>query len=80
MAIFFEPDILGPAQFFSHFSTQFSPPQKLMLAVLTDALDCFLENCGANDYRHQRLFREAKDWILSMAPNRLLPSRKSAKI
>ena len=41
-----------------------TPEQKLMLAVLDDAVSCFQKYFAARDKIETRLFREAEEWIL----------------
>jgi hypothetical protein len=40
------------------------PEQRLMLAVLEDAVSCFQKYPLAKDTRRKKLFHEAEDWIL----------------
>jgi hypothetical protein len=40
------------------------PEEKLMMAVLGDAVACFREYIFARDSRRKNLFREAEEWIL----------------
>ncbi len=62
---FFEPDILSSHRYFQLFrhKAHFDPEEKLMFAVLTDAIECFQKYYGANAHRHRRLFSEAEAWI-----------------
>ena len=39
--------------------------QQLMLAVLSDAINCYQEHLKARDRRGQRLFDEASQWLMS---------------
>jgi hypothetical protein len=39
------------------------PYQRLLLAVLEDAIRCFQRNCGATSGRRRILFREAQEWL-----------------
>ena len=41
-----------------------APEQKLMLAVLEDAITCFQVHFAARDKQKTRQFREAEEWIL----------------
>jgi hypothetical protein len=60
----FEPDVIARYQFEAQFGIgSLTPQQKLMLAVLTDAIDCFRQYGAASDGRSERLFQEARDWI-----------------
>lgn len=62
---FFEPDILTSNQYFKLYrhKAHFDPEEKLMFAVLTDAIECFQKYYGANAPRRRRLFTEAEAWI-----------------
>jgi hypothetical protein len=65
MNSFFEPDILTSHQYFQRFrhKSHFDPEEKLMFAVLTDAIECFQKYHGANADRRRKLFTEAEAWI-----------------
>ena len=66
MNSFFEPDILTSHQYFQLFrhKAHFDPEEKLMFAVLTDAIECFQKYYGANvPHRYRRLFSEADAWV-----------------
>jgi hypothetical protein len=56
--------ILLPSQHFGPRRTQ-APEQRLMIAVLHDALDCVEKYRFATDTRGRRLFGEAKQWLLA---------------
>lgn len=43
----------------------FAAEEKLMLAVLNDAIECLIRYRGAEIRRHKALYREAREWILS---------------
>lgn len=62
---FFEPDILTTHQYFKVFRQkgQFEPEERLMFAVLTDAIECFQKYFGAQSRRCRVLFGEAEAWI-----------------
>jgi hypothetical protein len=38
--------------------------ERLLLAVLQDAVECFQEHVVAQSIREKKLFQEAEDWIL----------------
>jgi len=59
-----QPDIILPSQHFRPRNKQ-APEHRLMIAVLRDALDCFEKHRFATNARCRRLFREAKQWLLS---------------
>jgi hypothetical protein len=63
----FEIDIVLPLQFYSTRSKHAEGEQRLMLAILSEAVDCFQKNAFATDHRRSRLFREAHDWVMSDA-------------
>ncbi len=62
----FQPDILIPGQFMAttKSKTQREPEQRLMLAVLEDAVWCFQNGLRAKDKRKQDLSREAEEWLM----------------
>jgi hypothetical protein len=69
----FERDALMTHQFSSVFrqKAHFEPEERLMFAVLTDAVECFQKYLGAGSRRSRTLFREAEAWIASRERSRL---------
>ena len=63
----FEADILASFQYSkaNQRRDHFFPEQKLMFAVLTDAIECFQKYIASTNRRSRNLFREAERWILS---------------
>jgi hypothetical protein len=59
-----QPDIILPSQHFGPRRKQ-APEQRLMIAVLHDALDCVEKYRFATSARGRRLFHEAKRWLLA---------------
>ena len=61
----FEPDTLTSYQFANVFrqKSHFGPEERLMFAVLTDAIECFQKYLGAQSGRCRNLFKEAEAWI-----------------
>jgi hypothetical protein len=61
----FEPDTLTAYQFGNVFRKNglFEPEEKLMFAVLTDAIECFQKYLGVQRRRCRNLFKEAEAWI-----------------
>lgn len=59
-----QPDVILPAQFFEAPRKQ-RPEQRLMIAVLYDALHCVIKYRCASDREGRRIFREAAGWMLS---------------
>ena len=63
----FEPDTLTSHQFLKVFRqrSQFAPEERLMFAVLTDAIECFQKYLDGKSRRARNLFRDAEAWISS---------------
>jgi hypothetical protein len=59
--------IILPAQHFKPQGKQ-APEQRLMIAVLRDALDCFEKYRFATGIYGRRLFHEARRWFLADEP------------
>jgi hypothetical protein len=57
-------DIILPSQHFGPRRKQ-APEQRLMIAVLHDALDCLEKYRSATGSHGRRLFHEAKQWFLA---------------
>ena len=57
-------DIILPSQQFGP-RRKHAPEQRLMIAVLQDALDCVEKYRFAKDPRGRRLFDDAKQWMLA---------------
>jgi hypothetical protein len=62
---YFEPDVLTSHQYFQLFrqKSHFDAEEKLLFAVLTDAIECFQKYLGASAPRRRKLFTEAEAWI-----------------
>ena len=54
-------DVLMPAQFYPGASA--TPCQRLLAAILEDAIRCFQKNCGARSMRRHIIFQEAEAWL-----------------
>ena len=69
----FEPDALTTHQFCRVFrqKAHFEPEERLMFAVLTDAVECFQKYLGAGSRRSRTVFSEAEAWIASRECSRL---------
>jgi hypothetical protein len=63
----FEPDALMTHQFSSVFRQKghFEPEERLMFAVLTDAVECFQKYLSSNSPRCRASFTQAEVWIRS---------------
>lgn len=61
----FESDVIAPEQFLEVFSRSRSlePEQELMLAILTDAIECILKYLNEPIPARAKLFGEAHDWL-----------------
>lgn len=59
----FGPDVVLPEQFQHH--SVLTPEQRLMLAVLDDAVECFRKYAFVPQTRARRLFAEVQGWIYS---------------
>src|SRR5690606_11583078 len=61
-SLYFEPDILSGHQYFKVFrqKSYSEKEEKLMFAVLTDAIECFQRYADATSRRGRTLFREAE--------------------
>ncbi len=66
VASLFQPDTVLPAQYLETVcrKTPLEAEQKLMLAVLEDAVSCFQKYFAARDKIGTSLFHEAEEWIL----------------
>lgn len=66
IASLFEPDTLLSAQYFDnlHRKTILEPENRLLLAVLEDATNCFKDNVLAESGKAKKLFDEAEEWVL----------------
>lgn len=60
-----QPDSVLPSQYFGSRRRKQPPEQRLMIAVLRDAIDCLERYRCATDTRGRRLFKEATRWFLA---------------
>ncbi|MGH7932172.1 MAG: hypothetical protein ACREQN_03285 [Candidatus Binataceae bacterium] len=60
-----EPDSILPSQFYGGRTNRevFQPVQRLMLAVLADAVRCFQTGIEAKSYSRRREFIEVEQWL-----------------
>jgi hypothetical protein len=65
MDTMFESDPVGPHLYLDSFKrTRILEPEKeLMLAILTDAVECLHKHLRSSQPTGMKLFREAKEWI-----------------
>jgi hypothetical protein len=62
----FEPDAVVSAQYFDNFQrkTPTEPENRLLMAVLEDAIHCFQDNVLAENGKSKKLFDDAEEWVL----------------
>ena len=62
----FEEDVILPEQYFERLRQKgdFPAEQRLLFAVLEDAVHCFQANLFARTLRRQQAFEEAEQWLL----------------
>ena len=63
----FEGDVLAPDQYLEIFtrSNHLEPEQELMLAILTDAIECILKYCDEPIPLRAKLFSDAHEWLFN---------------
>ena len=59
-----QPDVILPSQLLPEFGRPMMPEKRLMVAIVDDAVNCFLRYRFATHPRSRRLFREAEQWIM----------------
>jgi hypothetical protein len=61
----FAPDCILPVQYFARSKRSFSagPEGRLMLAVLEDAVNCYLQNMNRSDHEALLELREVNNWF-----------------
>ncbi len=62
---FLQPDAILPAQFFQSLRTKgrFDGERRLMIAVLEDAVNCFIKQIHATEPKARQLFLDAEEWV-----------------
>jgi hypothetical protein len=63
----FECPAVLPEQFFAERDKFGEPVERLMFAVLNDAIRCFQSNVGVQRPQERRLMEETKDWLFSLS-------------
>lgn len=63
----FSGDMLTPAQFYP--AAPVTPCQRLLTAILEDAVHCFQKNCGARSRKRQIIYQEARAWLFDCRGN-----------
>ena len=66
VASLFEPDTVASAQYFDNFQrkTPTEPENRLLMAILEDAVHCFQDNVLAETGKSKKLFDDAEEWVL----------------
>ena len=66
IASLLEPDMVASALYFDNFQrkTPIQPENRLLLAVLEDAIHCFQDNVLAENGKSKKLFDDAEKWVL----------------
>lgn len=61
----FEGDVVAPDQYLEIFSRSSSlePEKELMLAILSDAIECILKYCDQPIPLRAKLFQDAREWL-----------------
>ena len=62
----FQPDTLLPSQYFDRMRrrSEHDGERRLMIAVLEDAVHCFMKYLRSSDPKQRQLYREAEEWIM----------------
>jgi hypothetical protein len=58
-------DVILPSQYFGRVR-KLTPEERLMVAVLDDALDCLAKYRLATDQQSRQLFEETRQWLLAV--------------
>ncbi|MBI2962454.1 MAG: hypothetical protein HYY35_01760 [Deltaproteobacteria bacterium] len=68
----FQPDMVLPAQFFAALREKgfVEGEKRLMAAVLTDAVDCYMKQAFSSDGRGRQLFQDAEAWLFETESSR----------
>lgn len=66
VAALFEADTVASAQYFDNFQrkTSTEPENRLLFALLEDAIQCFQDNVSAESGKSKKLFDDAEEWVL----------------
>jgi hypothetical protein len=69
-----QEDFILPDQYFERLRQKTACPgeERLLLAVLEDAVHCFQANLFARSARRQRVFAEAEEWLFDPASDALV--------
>lgn len=64
---FFEPDAVAEHQFLSQYRAKsfLLPEERLMFAVLDDAIDCLHKHRHSASRRSRKIYQETRNWVVS---------------
>ena len=67
----FEGDVVAPDQYLEIFSRNraLAPEKELMLAILSDAIECILKYCEQPIPLRAKLFQDAREWLFDHEDN-----------
>jgi hypothetical protein len=67
---FLAPDAILPMQFFQSLRSkgQYDGERRLMIAILEDAVNCFMKQLHATDPKARQLYLDADEWISAADP------------
>lgn len=67
----FLPDTVLPSQFFGALREKgyVEGEKRLMAAVLSDAVECYMKQAFALEHRGRQLFADAEEWIFDDSPS-----------
>jgi hypothetical protein len=67
IAALFEPDVVASAQYFDNFqrNAPIQPENRLLMAILEDAIRCFQDNILAETRKSKKLFDDAEEWVFT---------------
>jgi hypothetical protein len=68
---FLAPDAILPIQFFQSLRSkgQYDGERRLMIAILEDAVHCFMKQIHAVDPKARQLYLDAEEWISAADPS-----------
>lgn len=68
---FLAPDAILPAQFFQSLRSKgrFDGERRLMIAILEDAVNCFMKQVHAVEPKARQLYLDAEEWIMAEDPS-----------
>ena len=65
--LFRQPDVLCVDEYLQVYRARpaETPERRLLAAILSDAIDCYIRDCCAGNRRKKKSFREAEEWFFS---------------